>query len=161
MSAGRTMTAEELRDLVASLRARPHLWRGRIEPDPDQRQYVRVLASEHVEVWLIAWTNGQDTGFHDHDDSAAAIAVLEGTVVDERLALGTTPPAQRHGSGAVLTVEPASIHRMRHVGEQPALTLHAYSPPLARMGSYEIGAGGALLRHARRGDERLEPAATA
>jgi hypothetical protein len=29
-----------------------------------------------------------DTGFHDHDDSAAAITVVDGAITEERLALG-------------------------------------------------------------------------
>lgn len=98
--------------------------------------------------------DGHDTGFHDHDDAAAAIAVLDGAVVDERLALGTTL-ATRHSAGALFTVEPAAIHRVHHTGHAPALTLHAYSPPLARVGTYEVSDSGALLRHARAGDERL------
>ena len=144
-----------LRALVDELRPSLSMWRDEVRHDPAERQYARVLASDDVEVWIVAWMDGHDTGFHDHDDSAAAIAVLEGAVVDERLAVGTSI-ATRHGEGAIFTVEPAAIHRVHHSGHAPALTLHAYSPPLARVGTYEIADSGALLRHPRAGDERLE-----
>ncbi len=149
------MTQQQLRALVADLAERPELWRDDVRHDPGERQYARVLATENVEVWVVAWMDGHDTGFHDHDDAAAAIAVLDGAVIDERLSLGTTI-ATRHGAGAIFTVEPAAIHRVQHSGAGPALTLHAYSPPLERVGTYEVADSGALLRHARAGDSRLE-----
>jgi predicted metal-dependent enzyme (double-stranded beta helix superfamily) len=149
-----SLTTEELQALVSDLCASPESWGNEIHHDPDERQYTRVLTTENVEVWVVAWMDGHDTGFHDHDDSAAAIAVLEGAIIDERLALGTSI-ATRHGAGAIFSVEPAAIHRVHHSGHEPALTLHAYSPPLARVGTYEVAESGALLRHPRAGDERL------
>ena len=51
----------------------------------------------------------------------------------------------------------ADIHRVRHVGDQPAVTIHAYSPPLWRMGAYEILDGGELRRHSLSYAEELRP----
>jgi predicted metal-dependent enzyme (double-stranded beta helix superfamily) len=150
----RELSTAELRDVVAELAVWLPIWREEVRHDPAERQYARVLATEHVEVWIVAWMDGHDTGFHDHDDAAAAIAVVEGAIVDERLALGT-PVATRHGEGAIFTVEPSAIHRVTHAGHAPALTLHAYSPPLSRVGTYEVADSGELLRHPRAGDERL------
>ena len=39
------------------------------------------------------------------------------------------------------------------------MTLHAYSPPLERVGTYEVADDGALLRHPRAADVPLEAAA--
>ena len=33
---------------------------------------------------------------------------------------------------------PADIHRISHAGTEPAVTLHVYSPPLLRMGTYSL-----------------------
>ena len=52
---------------------------------------------------------------------------------------------------------PAAIHRVLHAGGRPSVTLHAYSPPLTRMGAYEEGEGGILLRHAQPAGEELRP----
>jgi mannose-6-phosphate isomerase-like protein (cupin superfamily) len=101
---------------------------------------------------------GHDTGFHDHDESTAAIAVVEGSVREERLALGGT--VQRLvTAGDVVTVPRAAIHRVRHSGAGRSVTLHAYSPPLERVGTYEVAEDGALLRHARAADVPLRAAA--
>jgi hypothetical protein len=104
-------------------------------PSPDQ-----------VNAWLICWSEDQDTGFHDHDASRAAIAVIDGEVREERLRLGAEPTARSFGSGAVFEVPPAAIHRVRHSGSRPAVTIHAYSPPLVRTGAYRTGAKGQLER---------------
>jgi quercetin dioxygenase-like cupin family protein len=101
---------------------------------------------------------GHDTGFHDHDHSAAAITVLEGEITEERLSLGGTVRTLLREGDAV-TIAREAIHRVRHAGSAPAITLHAYSPPLERVGTYEIAANGALLQHPRPAETPLEAAA--
>ena len=59
--------------------------------------------------------------------------------------------------GDVFTFTAADIHRVRHVGEAPAVTIHAYSPPLWRMGAYEVLQDGALRRHSVSYAEELRP----
>ena len=46
-----------------------------------------------------------------------------------------------------------------HAGAEPAVTLHAYSPPLWRMGAYEIAPTGELRRHSVSYAEELRPLA--
>ena len=43
-----------------------------------QRCYAELLRDDDVAVWLICWMDDQDTGFHDHDVSAGAVAVVVG-----------------------------------------------------------------------------------
>ena len=71
--------------------------------------------------------------------------------------LGAAPRARRYRAGETLSVPPSAIHRVLHAGAGPAVTLHAYAPPLRRMGAYEEGPGGVLLRHARPAGEELKP----
>ncbi len=61
--------------------------------------------------------------------------------------------------GDTLTIAHEAIHRVRHAGTARATTLHAYSPPLQRVGTYEIAHDGALLRHPRPAETPLEAAA--
>ena len=63
------------------------------------------------------------------------------------------------GPGEIVTIAREAIHRVRHSGTRPATTLHAYSPPLQRVGTYEVAGDGALLRHPRPAETRLEAAA--
>lgn len=46
-------------------------------------------------------------------------------------------------------VPPTAIHRVLHAGVVPAVSIHAYSPPLRRTGAYRIGSGGELERTAQ------------
>jgi hypothetical protein len=107
--------------------------------------------------WLICWMDDHDTGFHDHDLSAGAVHVVEGSVREERLRVGQAPLARTFGQGAVFDFASADIHRVAHAGGPPATTIHAYSPPLWRMGAYEIGPGGQVRRHSVSYAEELRP----
>ena len=130
--------------------------------DPTQRTYEQLLRDEHLDVWLLCWSQDHDTGFHDHDLSAGAVAVdRRAAVREERLALGRgastrrsparRPPGRRSRFGA------SDIHRVLHAGGEPAVTIHAYSPPLVRMGSYMVEPDGELRRHAISYEEELRP----
>ena len=156
MSTERVKTTGELAELVSGLVEHPSLWADELVHDPAERQFVLVARTATLEVWAVAWMDGHDTGFHDHDDAAAAIIVAQGAVVDERLALGGEPLAKEHGPGAPFVVEPGGIHRVRHAGDGPAVTLHAYSPPLDRMGTYVVGESGRLLRLPQDGAAELK-----
>ena len=114
---------------------------------PAARSYEMIWADAHVNAWIIRWSDDADTGFHDHDGSAAGIVVLEGAVVEERLALGAPPLMRRFGAGRSFHLPAAAIHRIRHAGGPSALTVHAYSPPLTVQGVYREGTEGALERY--------------
>jgi predicted metal-dependent enzyme (double-stranded beta helix superfamily) len=147
----------ELRDLVATLAANPEPWAHRVRHDPAQRVFECLRLDEQVEVWLICWMAGHDTGFHDHDLSSGAVVVAQGAVVEERLRIGGPPSLRRYTPGDVFDFSPVEIHRVSHAGTAPATTLHAYSPPLRRMGAYLVQPGGALERHPLAKNEELRP----
>lgn len=140
------MSIEELQKVVDGLALHSELWRDVIAHDAAERQFELIARTERIEVWVVAWMPGHDTGFHDHDASAAAITVYEGAISDERMSIGSEPIAVSHGAGASFSVDAGEIHRVRHAGDAPAITLHAYSPPLERMGSYAVGDDGRLMR---------------
>ncbi len=154
------MNTHELEAFVAGLAAMPELWRHHVRHEDDIRVYEQIWDDEDVNAWVICWSEDQDTGFHDHDESAAGIAVISGRVREERLRLGAEPDAREFGPGEVATVPPVAIHRVLHAGDQPAVTIHAYSPPLTRTGAYRIGEDGALERESLSFEDELraEPA---
>jgi predicted metal-dependent enzyme (double-stranded beta helix superfamily) len=153
----RDLERDELRALVERLAADPERWRHLVSHDSDQRVYEELLRDEHVSVWLICWMEDQDTGFHDHDVSAGALAVVEGKVREERLVVGGPPTRRVYGPGETLDFAAADIHRVLHDGDAPAVTLHAYSPPLWRMGAYLVEPDGTLQRHSVSYAEELRP----
>jgi quercetin dioxygenase-like cupin family protein len=145
-------------ELLDSYAVREREWRERVRHRPEERTYELLHRDADVEIYLIGWMPGHDTGFHDHDDSAAAITVLEGEVTEERLSLdGSVIRTLQQGD--TVTIAREAIHRVRHAGRRPATTLHAYSPPLQRVGTYEIDRDGALLRHPRPAETPLEAVA--
>ena len=129
-----------------------------VQHDPTQRTYKQLLRDEHLDVWLLCWSHDHDTGFHDHDLSAGAVAVVAGSVREERLVLGRpvdAPIARTAGAGSSFNFGASDIHRVLHAGTEPAVTIHAYSPPLVRMGSYTIEPSGQLRRHAVSHEQEL------
>ncbi len=153
----RNLTRAELRALVAGLAARPEEWRHLVAHDPAARTYEQLHRNEHVAVWLICWMDDHDTGFHDHDVSCGAVAVADGEIVEERLALGGPPLRRRIRAGEATDYAASDIHRIAHAGDRPAVTIHAYSPPLWRMGAYEVTTSGELSRHSISYAEELRP----
>lgn len=149
------MSSKWLQRLVADLAAEPERWRHLVHHDRDARVYEQLLDEPDVNAWLICWNGGQDTGFHDHDESEGAIAVISGRVREERLAVGAPAIAREFDAGKRFWVPPHAIHRVVHAGNSPAVTLHAYSPPLARMGTYTVGPDGELERRALTCEQEL------
>ena len=147
---GRDLSAGELERFVRELADRPELWIEHVRHDATQRVYEELLSDAHLTAWLICWMEDHDTGFHDHDLSAGAVAVVGGRVREERLAIGGEPRSRSFAAGEAFHFSSSDIHRVRHCGDDPAVTLHVYSPPLARMGAYVVGEDGVLARHAGR-----------
>ncbi|MDW5596559.1 cysteine dioxygenase family protein [Conexibacter stalactiti] len=154
---GRDLTREELRTLAQQIAENPSLWSEHVAHDPSQRTYAELLRDDHVDVWLICWSEDHDTGFHDHDASCGAVAVIDGAVREERLVLGGEPARRVARAGESFDFGNADIHRVLHHGDVPAVTVHVYSPPLLRMGSYLVEDDGTLQRHSVSYEEELVP----
>jgi predicted metal-dependent enzyme (double-stranded beta helix superfamily) len=155
---GHDLTNDQLVAVARQIAARPELWSGHVQHDPIQRTFKQLLRDEHLDVWLICWSHDHDTGFHDHDLSAGAVAVAAGSVREERLVLGRpvdAPIARTVDAGSSFDFGASDIHRVLHAGAEPAVTIHAYSPPLLRMGSYAVEPSGQLRRHAVSHDQEL------
>jgi Cysteine dioxygenase type I len=147
----------ELCALVGAIAVDPDRWRPLVRLSADRRQFDQLWRDGHVDVWVISWMSGHDTGFHDHDRSRGAVAVVEGEIVEERLALGTSPRVRRHRAGDVFDFDASHVHRMRQDSDAPAVSIHAYSPPLWRMGTYAVEPDGTLRRESISYAEELRP----
>jgi mannose-6-phosphate isomerase-like protein (cupin superfamily) len=145
----------ELEQFVSRLVASPERWRPSVRHATDVRVYEQIWDDEDVNAWVICWSQDQDTGFHDHDESSAAIAVIDGQVREDRLRLDQPPRSRVIGPGSIFTVPATAIHRVLHAGGRPAVTIHAYSPPLIRSGAYRVGPDGELERELRSNEDEL------
>jgi hypothetical protein len=146
------LTPAELERCVADLAAAPERWRHLVRHADDARVYEQIVDDEDVNAWVICWSEDQDTG----------IAVISGQVREDRLRVGDEPRSRVLGAGKVFTVPAVAIHRVLHAGDVPAVTIHAYSPPLVRTGAYRIGPHGELERELLTSEDELraEPAVT-
>jgi quercetin dioxygenase-like cupin family protein len=151
----------ELRDLVTELAANPEQWRPFVRSDASERHFEQLRGDDHVDVWVISWANGNDTGFHDHDLSHGAVAVVEGELIEERLVVGGPPRVIRHHAGEAFHFDASHVHRMRQDAAAPAVSIHAYSPPLVRLGTYAVEPDGTLRRSSISHAEELRAVETA
>jgi rhodanese-related sulfurtransferase len=83
---------------------------------------------------VIRWLPGQSTGFHDHGASAGALVVATGILEEHS-------PGERNRvihPGKASAFGPDYAHDVRNVSLAPAISIHAYSPPLSDMNEYEL-----------------------
>ncbi|SEG81756.1 Cysteine dioxygenase type I [Actinacidiphila yanglinensis] len=153
---GRDLDRRELLALASSVAADPALWRRHVLFADDRRHYVSLHRDAHVDVWVLCWTPSNDTGWHDHDISSGAVAVTQGTLVEHNLAVGMPSLATPVPASQAYSFGPDHIHRLtgRDAG---SVSIHAYSPPLWRMGQYTVGRTGILRRTSVSYADELRP----
>jgi predicted metal-dependent enzyme (double-stranded beta helix superfamily) len=106
-------------------------------------------------VWVLSWMPGQSTGFHDHGCSAVALTAVQGSVLESQLRLPSGDGRRVLEPSCVQTGDAGYIHSVAHRGGEPAVTVHAYSPPLGEVGQYRARPDGALGRYPQHGRQEL------
>lgn len=133
-----------------------------IEYHAEQRWHQRLYRDGRVDVWLISWLPTQGTQLHDHGGSAGAFTVLSGTLSEavlRRSSLPTSGTLVEHSRSAGSGVGFGSryVHDVRNLGDGPAVSVHAYSPPLTSMNFYDLDERGELVRLASLATDDPEP----
>jgi hypothetical protein len=152
----RDLTQTELEALAAGIAHQPEEWAHHVAFDADDRVYVSVHRDAHVDVWLLCWTPENDTGWHDHDVSSGAVAVVSGELVENNLTLVHGARETRVPAGRVFSFGPDHIHRLNGA-VHGSISVHAYSPPLWRMGQYAVNDAGVLRRVSLSYADELRP----
>ena len=153
---GRPLDRRELRALVDDLARRPGTWRQHVAFPEGQRHYASLYRDEHVDVWLLCWTPQNDTGWHDHDVSSGAVRVVAGSIEENNPRFGGEPLRTVVTEGQSFSFGPDHIHRLTGVDEA-SVSIHAYSPPLNRLGQYSIDESGVMRRTTVDYTEELRP----
>ena len=130
----RALGPRELAAIVEALASQPDEWMGRVRLRVDRRWYERLHSGANHDVWLISWLPGQSTGFHDHGASSGAFVVAMGLLEEQRP--GGSPQALPAGQSRAFG--PDYTHDVRNGSSAPAISIHAYSPPLSEMNEYEL-----------------------
>jgi predicted metal-dependent enzyme (double-stranded beta helix superfamily) len=149
------LSEEELATLVTRITARPDLWQPLVVVDRDRRRYELLYDDDQVDIWVLSWMPGQKTGFHDHDRSSVALICAQGELDEGSLALGLREEPVRMTPGTVRTGPGGYIHSVSHVEGVPAVSIHAYSPPLTCVGQYRVDSRGRLRREPEHGRKEL------
>jgi predicted metal-dependent enzyme (double-stranded beta helix superfamily) len=152
----RTLDKQELRALVDELASQPELWADQVAFAEDERHYVSLYRDEHVDVWLLCWAPANDTGWHDHDISAGAVHVVLGTLNENNPRIGGEHLTTAVPAGESFCFGPDHIHRLTG-SPGGAVSIHAYSPPLWRLGQYSISDDGVMRRVAVSYADELRP----
>jgi predicted metal-dependent enzyme (double-stranded beta helix superfamily) len=140
----RNLDRAELQALVDELADQPERWRHHVA-FREQRHFVSLHRDEYLDVWLLCWSPGDDTGWHDHDISSGAVRVVRGAVRESIPRIEGKPVMRIVVEGASFSFGPDHIHRL--AGENDlAISIHAYSPPLWRLGQYSIDRDGVMRR---------------
>jgi rhodanese-related sulfurtransferase len=162
LAAARTLTGaalrtpEELAEIVSQF-AQSGEWIDKVRLRVEQRWYERLQLGADYDLWVISWMPGQSTGYHDHGASSGAFVVATGVLEEHR-------PGERTrviNPGKARAFGPDYAHDVRNVSLAPAVSIHAYSPPLSDMNEYELD-GTALVPRERTaadaadGGERLQ-----
>lgn len=116
----------------------------------DRRWYRQLRDDGVVDVWLIGWATGQSTELHDHGGSLGALTVVSGVLTEDRWAPhrgGVRSRRLRTGRSQGFRL--GHVHDVINPGVAPAVSVHAYSPPLTVMSYYAVDPGGPALRRLR------------
>lgn len=142
-------TSAELLDFVTRVAADSALI-ARL-PVPEQgRAWMRLEGPDGSEAWLIGWPPGAETGWHDHGGSRGAFATAAGELAEESVAVPLPASGWRSleladdvdrtrrlpaGSGRAFGAH--HVHQVVNASEDlPAVSVHAYYPPLPLMRRY-------------------------
>jgi rhodanese-related sulfurtransferase/predicted metal-dependent enzyme (double-stranded beta helix superfamily) len=131
----------ELAAIVASFAASGQ-WVERVRLRTDRRWYERLYVDSDYDIWMISWLPGQSTGFHDHGESCGAFVVASGILEEHR----PDHEAKVFHPGNAHSFGPDYAHDVRNESYGPAISIHAYSPPLSEMNEYEFDGGRLIPR---------------
>ena len=144
----RDLELRELEALVNELATEPDRWLEHVAFRQGQRHFTSLHRDDFLDVWVMCWRRVDDTGWHDHDVSSGAVRVISGLLRETRPRIGGVP-AER-------LVGPGHIHRLSGDVEE-SVSIHAYSPPLWRLGQYSITSDGVMRRQSVSYADELRP----
>jgi rhodanese-related sulfurtransferase len=132
-SGAQLRTPAELADIVVRF-ASSDGWMEKVRLRTEHRWYERLHLGPDYDIWVISWLPGQSTGYHDHGASSGAFVVATGILKEHRP--GDRSRVVRPGKPRAFG--PDYAHDVLNVSLAPAISIHAYSPPLTDMNEYEL-----------------------
>jgi len=132
-----------------------------VEYEEEDRWHQRLYRDQRVDLWLISWLPSQGAQLHDHGGSSGAFTVIGGqlseAVHQPGLAGARSLREFERAEGSSVGFGSHYVHDVRNLGELPAVSVHAYSPPLTSMTFYDLDDRGQLARLRSFATEDPEP----
>ena len=140
-----SLALADLTDLTRRAAAEVRAGLHAVHVDPDERWYRLLRSDDFVDVWLISWTTSQAAELHDHAGSLGALTVVSGRLVEQRwTGHGLATRTLRAGRSAGFPL--GHVHDVANRAVAPAVSVHAYSPPLTAMSYYTVAPDAQLRR---------------
>ena len=137
----------ELRALTRRIADEVRAGHHEVQVHDDRRWYQLLSADGYVDVWLISWAREQAAELHDHAGSLGALTVVSGELTEHRWSRRRPGLHTRTiRAGRSVGFSAGHVHDVVNERAQPAVSVHAYSPPLTAMSYYEVRPEGTLLR---------------
>lgn len=135
----RRLTPEELEAVCLAVAARGDLWEDLVVDSPERRWWIVLHETASFEVRLLSWEFEQSSGWHDHAGSSGGFVVTAGVLHERYRAEDQCSVGERSfSSGEHGCFGAEHVHDVSHEEGKPAVSVHAYSPPLTRLTMYEL-----------------------
>ena len=135
------LSVSDLEEVVASVASRIELFEDLVVHD-GQGWSLHLFVNESFGVKIESWGENHLIDWHDHGGSSGAFAVISGTLVEQYRSddfVGIECRQLRVGDLASFGAD--HVHDV-YRSLAPALSVHAYSPPLSAMTHYDHRAHG-------------------
>ncbi len=141
------LNLEQLELIVTTIACRPDLYKDLIVDDGESRWWLLLYRTPNFEVKLLTWTADQSSDWHDHGGSSGAFSVTGGSLYERRRSAdGVGIESSVHSPGAVTSFGTDYVHDVDFRTGEPAVSIHAYSPPLNGLTFYDHTAYGFVAR---------------
>lgn len=132
------LTPEQLETVIEAVAKRPELYEDLIVADRESRWWLLLYRTPGFEVKLLTWEDDQESDWHDHGGSSGAFRVTAGTLLEKhRAADGVGIDSGIFEVGGHGSFATDYVHDVVHVAGDPAVSIHAYSPPLSGLTYYD------------------------
>jgi hypothetical protein len=141
------LSESRLATLVLAVACRPHLFEDLVEDDPISRWWMLLHEAENFDLRVLSWERDQETDWHDHGGASGAYVVTSGSLVERfRDTDNVSLVTRRIGVGQFATFGASHVHDVVHGDGTPAISIHAYSPPLTGLTFYDRSTHGFVAR---------------
>ncbi len=141
------LSESNLRRVVVAVASRPELFDDLVVDDPNNRWWMTLHETDAFDLRVLSWERDQSSDWHDHGGSSGAYVLTSGTLRERfRADDGVSVSERLVAAGEPLTFGPSHVHDVAYAGGSPAVSIHAYSPPLTGLTIYDQSPLGFVAR---------------